>query len=110
MEDVCFTLQVRPDRIAEYRRRHAEVWPQMQQALWEAGWRDYRLYLRDDGLVVGHFRTEDFEAALAGMDGLEINRRWQSEMTDLVETESDRRVDESLRRLQPIFALTEPPE
>lgn len=109
MQNVCFTLQVRPGHIAEYRRRHADVWPQMRQALWDAGWRDYRLYLRDDGLVVGHFTTEDFDASMAKMDGLEINRRWQAEMADLVEAEGDRRVDESLRRLQPIFTLTEPP-
>ena len=26
---VCFQLQVRPDRIDEYRARHAAVWPDM---------------------------------------------------------------------------------
>jgi L-rhamnose mutarotase len=26
---VCFTLQVDPKRIDEYRRRHAAVWPEM---------------------------------------------------------------------------------
>src|SRR3954470_15304350 len=109
MEHVCFTLQVRPDQVEEYRRRHAEVWPEMQQALWDAGWRDYRIYLRDDGLVVGHFETEDYAHALAAMDALPVNERWQAQMAPLVATVPGRRVDQSLDRLTPIFALTEPP-
>jgi L-rhamnose mutarotase len=109
MEHVCFTLQVRPEQVAEYRRRHAEVWPEMRQALWDAGWRNYRIYLRDDGLVVGHFETEDYERALAEMDGLAVNTRWQESMAPLVVTAEGRRVDQSLDRLEPIFALTEPP-
>ena len=28
-ERVCFQLQVDPDRLAEYRDRHAAVWPDM---------------------------------------------------------------------------------
>ena len=34
---ICFQLQVRPDRIAEYRERHAAVWPEMRAALSAAG-------------------------------------------------------------------------
>jgi L-rhamnose mutarotase len=37
---VCFTLQVATDRIEEYHRRHAAVWPDMLAALRAAGWRD----------------------------------------------------------------------
>jgi L-rhamnose mutarotase len=40
MERVCFLLKVRPDRIDEYRRRHASVWPEMLDALRSAGWRN----------------------------------------------------------------------
>jgi L-rhamnose mutarotase len=49
----CFLLRVRPDRMAEYRRRHAAVWPDMLQALADTGWRNYSLFLADDGLLVG---------------------------------------------------------
>lgn len=80
MHRVCFTLQVRPDRLDEYRRRHAEVWPEMLLALRDTGWRDYSLFLRDDGLLVGYLMTEDLDAARAAMDATEVNRRWQAEM------------------------------
>ncbi|GIJ28977.1 L-rhamnose mutarotase [Micromonospora qiuiae] len=47
MRRICFTLQVRPDRLGEYRRRHAAVWPDMLVALKRAGWHDYSLFLRE---------------------------------------------------------------
>lgn len=32
MNKYCFTLQLRPDRIDEYVRRHTPVWPEMLEA------------------------------------------------------------------------------
>ena len=64
---VCFRLQVRPDRMAEYAERHAAVWPEMLEALRDTGWHNYSLFLGADGLLIGYFETDDLEAALAGM-------------------------------------------
>ena len=47
MERVCFQLHVRPERLDEYRERHRAVWPEMLDALREAGWSNYSLFLRD---------------------------------------------------------------
>ena len=80
MPRACFTLQVRPDRLAEYRERHATVWPDMLRALRDAGWRDYQLFLRDDGLLVGIVETDDLPAAQAAMDATEVSARWEAEM------------------------------
>ena len=80
MPRVCFTLQVRPDRLEEYRERHAAVWPDMLRALRDAGWRDYQLFLRDDGLLVGIVETDDLTAAQAAMDRTEVSARWEAEM------------------------------
>jgi len=77
---VCFTLQVRPDRLEEYRRRHSQVWPAMLAALRDAGWHGYQLFLRDDGLLVGTLLTEDLAAAQAAMDATTVSARWEAEM------------------------------
>jgi L-rhamnose mutarotase len=53
MARYCFLLRVRPEHMEEYRRRHAAVWPEMLSALAETGWRNYSLFLHDDGLLVG---------------------------------------------------------
>ena len=77
---VCFQLQVKPDRIDDYRRRHADVWPDMLQALADTGWHNYSLFLRDDGLLVGYFLTDDLAAARVAMEATDVNRRWQADM------------------------------
>ena len=80
VQRVCFTLQVDPARLAEYRQRHAAVWPEMLTALRDAGWRDYSLFLRDDGLLVGCF-VDRRPRGGPGRDGRRpTSRRWEAEM------------------------------
>jgi L-rhamnose mutarotase len=99
MQRVCFELQVRPERLGEYRERHRAVWPEMLAALREAGWGNYSLFLRGDGLLVGYLETEDFEAARRAMEATDVNARWQAEMAPLFEREPE------FRRLEEVFHL-----
>lgn len=105
MRRVCFLLQVRRDRIDEYRRRHAAVWPEMTAALSATGWHNYSLFLREDGLLVGYLETEDFDAAQSAMAATEVNTRWQTEMAELFEAPDDDRPDRAIRPLTEIFHL-----
>jgi L-rhamnose mutarotase len=105
VERVCFRLRVRPDRLEEYAQRHREVWPEMLAALRATGWRNYSLFVDDDGLLVGYLETDDFEAALAGMEATGVNARWQAEMAEFFELPGDERPDTGLRRLQQVFHL-----
>jgi len=89
MRRVCFTLQVKPEHLDEYRRRHAAVWPDMLAALRDAGWRDYSVFLRDDGLVVGYFVTDDLDAAQEAMAATDVNARWQAEMAPVFVDDTD---------------------
>ena len=68
MPHVCFTLQVDPSRLDEYRARHRAVWPEMLAAL------------REDGLLVGIVETDDLAAAQAAVDATEVSARWEAEM------------------------------
>lgn len=101
---VCFQLQVKPDRIAEYTRRHAAVWPDMLAALRDSGWRNYSIFLRPDGLLIGYFETDDLAAAQAGMAATDVDARWQAEMGDFF-VDLDVPPDEGFLRLDEIFNL-----
>lgn len=105
MQRICFLLKVRQDRLAEYRERHAAVWPEMRQALSATGWRNYSLFLREDGLLVGYLETEDFAAAQAAMAATEVNTRWQTEMAPFFESPDGARPDEALKTLTEVFHL-----
>ncbi|MEU5865281.1 MULTISPECIES: L-rhamnose mutarotase [unclassified Nonomuraea] len=104
MRRACFLLKVRPERLAEYRERHRAVWPDMLDALRRAGWHNYSLFLRDDGLLVGYLETADFEAAKEAMAATEVNARWQAEMAPFFE-DLDGRPDEGMRPLDEVFHL-----
>lgn len=105
MQRVCFVLRVRQDRIEEYRERHATVWPEMLDALSAAGWHNYSLFLRDDGLLVGYLETEDFAKAQSAMAGTEINAHWQAEMAEFFEALDNDRPDEAVQPLTEVFHL-----
>jgi L-rhamnose mutarotase len=105
MQRVCFLLKVRQDRLAEYRERHAAVWPDMLAALTATGWHNYSLFLRDDGLLVGYLETEDFAAAQTAMASTEVNARWQAEMGSFFESLDGARPDEAMRPLTEVFHL-----
>ncbi|KAB2350357.1 L-rhamnose mutarotase [Actinomadura rudentiformis] len=105
MRRVCFLLKVRQDRLEEYRRAHERVWPEMLDALRETGWRNYSLFLRDDGLLVGYLETDDFDAALAGMAATDVNARWQHEMAPYFEDLEGAAPDTGMVPLTEVFHL-----
>ena len=105
MERVCFLLRVRPDRLEEYKARHRAVWPEMLDALRSTGWGNYSLFLADDGLLVGYVETDDFAAAVAGMEATDVNARWQAEMAPFFEDLDGGAPDAGMRPLSEIFHL-----
>ena len=102
---ICFVLQVKPERLAEYKSRHRSVWPEMLEALRETGWSNYSLFLREDGLLVGYLETEDFERARAGMASREVNERWQRKMKDFFVQPAGLLPDRAMAPLEEIFHL-----
>jgi L-rhamnose mutarotase len=105
MERVCFTLQINPQRVEEYKKAHANVWPEMREALKRTGWHNYSLFIRDDGLLVGYFETPDFKRAVADMQKEPINAKWQATMKPLFEGLEGETADKSMRPLQSVFFL-----
>jgi L-rhamnose mutarotase len=103
----CFQLQVRPERIAEYVARHQAVWPEMQDALRATGWRNYSLFMRSDGLLIGYVESDDLAASQAAMAQTEVNARWQAEMAEFFTGIDGRAPDEGLQLLTEVFHLTE---
>jgi L-rhamnose mutarotase len=105
MARICFQLQVHPERMEEYRARHAAVWPEMRDALSRTGWRNYSLFMSDTGMVLGYLECDDFAAARRAMEDTEVNARWQAEMAPFFRDLDGRRPDQGLVTLDEIFHL-----
>ena len=102
---VCFLLKVRADMLEEYKARHARVWPEMLEALRATGWRNYSLFLRPDGLLIGYLETDDFDRSLAGMKAHPVNQRWQVWMSPFFEEMTVGGADDNMSSLQEVFHL-----
>ena len=103
MARYCLLGHVDPDRIEEYRAAHAEVWPELRAALQDAGWGNYSLFLRDDGLLIGYVEADDLHRAQVRIAATEVNTRWQQAMQGLFVSEGA--PDEAWELLPEVFHL-----
>ncbi len=103
MERVGFTMQVLLGQEAEYRRRHAAVWPDMLDALKAAGCRDYSIFIRGADLFA-YLEVDDFVAFRASMAASPVNARWQTDMASLIDPLTDPATGFH-QRLEEIFHL-----
>ena len=106
MKRVGFLLQVKKDKIAEYKAHHQKVWPEMLDALRRNGWHNYSIFMRQDGLLFGYFETpESFQAGLEGMAKEEINAKWQDFMAPYFEGVGGTHADQMMEELEQVFFL-----
>jgi L-rhamnose mutarotase len=106
MKRVGFLLKVKEEKIAEYKKHHENVWPEMLEALRRNGWHNYSIFMGDDGLLFGYFETpESFQAALDGMDREAINEKWQDFMAPFFESSSASHADKMMTELVEVFHL-----
>ena len=78
---VAFEMRFDKTRLAEYKRRHERVWPEMQEALVRNGWHDYSLFCGEDGRAFGVFESDgSFDECCERMAREDVNERWQREM------------------------------
>ncbi len=88
-EKYAFKMTLNPGMATEYKRRHDDIWPELETALREAGVRDYSIHLDEqtNALFAVMWRRSDH-----GLDALaqtEIMRRWWDYMADIMETRPD---------------------
>ncbi len=106
MKRISFLLKVRQSKINEYKIHHASVWPEMLDALRRAGWQNYSLFMRPDGLLFGYFETPgNLADAVEAMSNEEVNSRWQSFMAPFFEEIGDSHPDKQLFTLEEVFHL-----
>ena len=87
-ERIGFVMRLLPGREAEYRARHAAVWPELLAELKSAGARNYSIFLRGDDLFA-YLEVDDFDAFTRHMAGSAANARWQAGMASLIDPLTD---------------------
>ena len=79
VQRMAMVIGVLPEKLDEYKRLHAEPWPEMNAALSAANIRNYSIYLREpENLLFGYweYTGTDFAADMQVLDGLAISKQW----------------------------------
>ncbi|NWO21436.1 L-rhamnose mutarotase [Oribacterium sp. oral taxon 102] len=75
--------------MAEYRRRHAELWPEMAEVLWAAGIRNYSIFASGEELF-GYYECERGVAYAEKVQAESpVVKRWNAYMQDILELRMD---------------------
>ena len=72
-------IGVKPERLDEYKRLHAEPWPDMNAALSAANIRNYSIYLREpENLLFGYWEYlgTDYAHDMQVLGDLAVTKRW----------------------------------
>jgi len=90
----AFRMKLKPGVVDEYKRRHDEIWPELSDALRDAGIYDYSIFLDEETLhlfAVLKLRAGETSAALPE---LPVMKRWWDSMAALMEVEPGNRPKE----------------
>lgn len=56
MQRMGFVIQIKPERLAEYKHLHANVWPDVQDKIRDCNIRNYSIFLREpENMMFGYY-------------------------------------------------------
>jgi L-rhamnose mutarotase len=88
-ETLAFKMQLKPGVVAEYQRRHDELWPDLAEALRAAGIHDYWIFLDEPTLSLFAVLKRRPGFPFDELPLQPVMRRWWDYMADLMEVEPD---------------------
>ena len=89
MERLAFKMKLKPACQEEYRRRHAQVWPEILQLLKETGVSDYSIFLDEETDILFAVQKVSGESNSQQLGYVEVQQRWWSYMADIMEVNPD---------------------
>ncbi|MBC7874177.1 MAG: L-rhamnose mutarotase [Ferruginibacter sp.] len=89
MARVAFKMKLHQGLEEEYKKRHDQLWPELQQLLSSAGISEYSIFLdTETNFLFGVLKAED-PAALDNLPGQPVMQRWWAYMKDIMESNPD---------------------
>lgn len=82
-------LHVNPDKHAEYKKRHDEIFPDLVVALKEHGVHHYSIFLDEKRSLLFAYVEIESEARWASVAETEVCQRWWAFMKDVMPTNAD---------------------
>jgi L-rhamnose mutarotase len=89
MEQIGFTMRLKPGQTAEYERRHDAIWPELVTLLKDAGISDYSIFVDEaSGTLFAVLRRHE-NHRMSELPEQEVMQRWWQFMADIMSTNDD---------------------
>jgi len=99
-------IGIRPERIAEYLRYHADAWPDIVAMITRCNIRNYSIYLKDDVLFAYYeYVGRDYEADMARMAADPRTQEWWAIMKPMQKPIATRAEGEWWAEMKEVFHL-----
>jgi L-rhamnose mutarotase len=112
MKRIGVTIGLKKEALAEYRRIHVKLWPEIEGAIKEAGIRNYSIFFVDGehaGQLFGYFEhpgpEEEFAAAMRRLAEAPRMREWWSVTEPMQIPRADRKPGDWWTTMEEVFHL-----
>lgn len=85
----AFKMRLKPGNLAEYKRRHDEIWPELAQTLSDAGVSDYSIFLDEETLTLFAVQKLSDTDTSAELPLAPIVKKWWAYMAPLMDVNPD---------------------
>lgn len=89
MKTVAFKMQLKPGAVAEYKKRHDELWPELAAVIRAAGISDYSIFLDEQTLMLFAVQKQAEPNAVAALPQHPVVKKWWAHMAPLMEVNPD---------------------
>jgi len=104
MKRYGMAIKIRPENLCEYKRLHADVWPDVLKMIGECNIRNYSIYHKD-GMMFSYFEYvgDDFDADMARMAADPTTQKWWDVCKPLLDPLETRAAGESWANMEELF-------
>lgn len=93
MERAFFTFEIYAGMEDEYKKRHDEIWPELVEAIQDAGIKNYSLFRRGTTIYAYAECHPDIATAFGKVGATDVNARWakwfEEVIVDLVDEDGN---------------------
>ena len=89
MPRLAFRMKLHPGQEEEYKRRHDDLWPELEQLLKETGISDYSIFLDPETLHLFGVLTVNDPLRMDELPAHPVMQKWWAWMKDIMDSNPD---------------------
>ena len=89
MKRVAFKMKLKPGFEEEYKRRHDEIWPELENEIAQAGISDYSIFLDKESLTLFAVHKLSDGNTAGDIPHKAIVKKWWAYMKDIMDSHPD---------------------